>query len=88
MARPSPDQGQRRVRPPRILFLPPYKEIMMKTKFVKLFVALVMVIATLVLLYQVNVPFHNAVITLMGGGAGGTGMNVDFNPLSTPTPIP
>ena len=42
----------------------------------------------LLLLFQHNVPFHNAVISLLGGGAGGTGMNVDFNPLSTPTLTP
>ena len=49
-------------------------------------VALVALI--LLLLFQYNIPFHNAVISLLGGGAGGTSINVDFDPLSTPTIFP
>ena len=60
----------------------------MRAKYVKLFVVIVMVVAMLALLYQVNVPFHNAVVVLGGGGGGGTSMNVDFDPASTPTPLP
>ena len=47
-----------------------------------------LIVLILFLLFQYNVPFHNAIISLMGGGAGGTSMNVDFNPLSTPTLTP
>lgn len=49
---------------------------------------LTLVVVSFSILYEYNIPFHNAVISLLGGGAGGTGMNVDFNPLSTPTLTP
>ena len=57
-------------------------------KFLAIVLVVALVTLILVLLFQYNVPFHNAVISLLGGGGGGTSMNVDFNPLSTPTLTP
>lgn len=75
------------MRPPRALLLSLSKEMKMR----RIQTTLLIVGALLfvgVILFNYNIPFHNAVITLMGGGAGGTSINVDFDPLSTPTLIP
>ena len=60
----------------------------MKTKYTKFVVGIAMLAVTAYLLFNISVPFHNAVIVLMGGGGGGTSMNVDFDPMSTPTLVP
>lgn len=56
--------------------------------FMVVILVLILAVVSFSIMYEYNVPFHNAVIALLGGGAGGTGMNVDFNPLSTPTLTP